>query len=46
VTEKSKVLRDGFGDETLRSYLKLKLGEWHDYTGHLSDWERHNTLDC
>ena len=46
VTEKSKVLRDGFGDETMRSYLKLKLGEWHAYTAHLSDWERDNTLDC
>ena len=46
VTEKSKVLREGFGDETMRSYLKLKLGEWHEYTGHLSDWERDNTLDC
>jgi glutamine synthetase len=46
VTEKSKVLREGFGDEPLRSYLKLKLDEWHDYTGHLSKWERDNTLDC
>ncbi len=46
VTEKSKVLREGFGDAPLRSYLKLKLDEWHEYTGHLSNWERDNTLDC
>jgi len=46
LTEKSKILQEGFGNEPLRSYLKLKLDEWHAYTGHLSEWERDNTLDC
>ncbi len=46
VTEKSKVLRQGLGAPLLDAYLKLKMAEWHRYTGHLSDWERQNTLDC
>jgi glutamine synthetase len=46
VTEKSKVLREGLGDELMSAYLKLKLEDWHRYTGHLSNWERENTLDC
>ncbi len=46
VTEKSKVLRQGLGDKLMDAYLKLKLEEWHRYTGHLSAWERENTLDC
>ena len=44
--ENSKVLRDGMGDEFVDSYIKLKLQEWRDYTSHLSDWERQNSLDC
>ncbi len=44
--EKSKPLREGFGAEPVKSYLKLKMGEWHAYTNHLSDWEREQTLDC
>jgi len=46
LTEKSKVLREGMGTEVLDSYLKLKLGEWHRFARHLSEWERANTLDC
>jgi glutamine synthetase len=46
VTEKSKILKEGLGEVALKSYLKLKLDEWHDFTGHLSNWERENTLDC
>ena len=44
--EKSKVLRDAFGDEIIDAYTKLKMQEWRSYTSHLSDWERVNTLDC
>jgi len=44
--ENSKVLRDGMGDEFVNSYIKLKMQEWRDYTSHLSDWERQNSLDC
>ena len=44
--EKSKELRDGLGDEFINSYIKLKMQEWRQYTSHLSEWERENTLDC
>ncbi|MCH8182436.1 MAG: type III glutamate--ammonia ligase [Proteobacteria bacterium] len=44
--EKSKTLKEGFGPEPVKSYLKLKMGEWRAYTSHLSDWEREQTLDC
>ena len=33
------------GDEVVDSFIKLKMQEWNDYTSHLSDWERVNTLD-
>ena len=44
--EKSKALRNGLGDEFVDSFIKLKMLEWRDYTSHLSDWERQNSLDC
>jgi len=44
--EKSKELRTAFGDELIDAFIKLKMGEWADYTTHLSEWERENTLDC
>lgn len=28
------------------AYLKLKHQEWNDFTRHLTQWERDNTLDC
>ena len=46
VTEKSELLRRELGDEFVNSYVKLKMREWNDYTGHLSSWERAATLDC
>ena len=46
IMEKNRVLKEGFGAEPVKSYLKLKMTEWHAYTNHLSDWERENTLDC
>jgi glutamate---methylamine ligase len=46
VTEKSELLRRELGDEFVDSYVKLKMREWNDYTGHLSVWERAATLDC
>ena len=46
VLEKSKPLKEGFGAEPVKSYLKLKMTEWHAYTNHLSNWEREQTLDC
>ncbi len=44
--EKDKSLRTAIGDETCSAFLKLKHEEWSDFTRHLTDWERDNTLDC
>ena len=44
--EKSRELRSGMGDEFVDSYIKLKMQDWQQYTSHLSEWERQNTLDC
>ncbi len=44
--ESSKVVKDGLGESFVNSYAKLKHQEWYEYTRHLSDWERDNTLDC
>ncbi len=44
--ESSKVVKDGLGESFVNSYAKLKHREWHEYTSHLSDWERDRTLDC
>ena len=46
VMEKSRIVRDRLGTEVQKSYLSLKMKEWHAYAGHLSEWERENTLDC
>ena len=43
---RDKTVRAGFGDSFVESYVKLKTGEWNDYAGAISDWERRNTLDC
>ena len=44
--DKSKVLREGFGDGLVDSYVKLKLEDWRSYATSLSQWERDHTLDC
>ena len=43
---KNKVLRGALGDEFTDAYIKLKTNEWDDYSRHLTQWERDNTLDC
>jgi glutamine synthetase len=43
--EASEVLRERLG-AFVPSYLKLKRQEWNAYCGHLTQWERDNTLDC
>jgi glutamine synthetase len=40
-----EVLREGLGEEFARAYVKLRTAEWNSYMGHLSEWERVNTLD-
>ena len=42
----SKLLRKELGAEFVDSYVKLKTREWNDYSRHLTEWERLNTLDC
>ena len=44
--DKSKVVRAGFGDQLVSSYVKLKLAEWQSYAAAITDWERAHTLDC
>jgi len=44
--DKSKPLRESLGDDLIDAYVKLRMQDWHAFTAHLSDWERHNTLDC
>jgi len=43
--EKSEVLKSSLG-AFVPAYLKLKHQEWNAYAGHLTQWERDNTLDC
>jgi len=45
-TQKSKVLRERFGDSFIDSYLKLRMDDWNSYCRHLTAWEMQNTLDC
>lgn len=44
--EKDKTLGAAIGTEAVAAFIKLKTGEWNDFTRHLTDWERDNTLDC
>jgi glutamine synthetase len=43
--ESNSVLGQAF-PALIPAYTKLKHAEWNDYTRHLTDWERANTLDC
>ena len=43
---KSKIIRAGFGDDLVNSYVKLKNQDWGTFNKHLSSWERETTLDC
>lgn len=42
---RSEVLAQAFGT-FVPAYLRLKTHEWNEYSKHLSQWERDNTLDC
>ena len=44
--EKSKEIKAAMGEELVSAFLNLKMQEWADYTAHLSEWEKLNTLDC
>jgi glutamine synthetase len=44
--DRDKGLSKSLGQETVDAFIKLKMRDWNDYTAHLSQWERDNTLDC
>ncbi|MFP6776913.1 MAG: type III glutamate--ammonia ligase, partial [Alphaproteobacteria bacterium] len=46
LSDNDKILRIGFGDSFIDSYVRLKNRQWDDYASSLSQWERDNTLDC
>ena len=46
IFDSSKVIREGFGNQFVDSYVKLKNKEWESYSRDLSQWERNTTLDC
>ncbi len=43
---RNKVLKGALGEEFAVAYVKIKTDEWNDYSRHLSQWERDNTLDA
>ena len=44
--EANPILPEILGTEFVKSYLKLKQREWHDYSARISPWELEHTLDC
>ena len=46
IFDSSKVIIEGFGNQFVDSYVKLKNKEWESYSRDLSKWERNTTLDC
>ena len=52
--ENSKELKEAFGEEVIKSYIKLKNMEIEDFLKYenfdkkssTTDWEKNNTLDC
>ena len=52
--DNSKELKDAFGEDVINSYIKLKnmeIDDFHknesfDKRSDVTDWEKHNTLDC
>ena len=44
--KKDKYLAATMGDEFTSAFIKLKMREWSQFTQHLTQWERDQTLDC
>lgn len=44
--EANPILSQSLGQEFVKSYVKLKHQEWHNYSTCISPWELDNTLDC
>ena len=43
--DRNKALKAAMGPAA-DAFIKLKSAEWNDFSRHLTDWERDNTLDC
>lgn len=44
--DKSEVIRKGFGDDFVNSYVKLRMQNWNDFMSHPSEWEKRDCMDC
>ena len=44
--KKDKYLGEVMGKEFTDAYMKLRMREWDQFTHHLTQWERDQTLDC
>ena len=52
--ENSKELKEAFGEDVIKSYIKLKNMEIEDFNKHenfnkkstVTEWEKNSTLDC
>ncbi len=42
----SSILKAGLGTPVISAYTKLRMADWNDYSGQLTEWERRTTLDC
>jgi glutamine synthetase len=42
----SSILKAGLGTPVISAYTKLKMADWNEYSGQLTEWERRTTLDC
>ncbi|MFT9256534.1 MAG: type III glutamate--ammonia ligase [Acetobacter sp.] len=44
--EGSSTLRAMLGDGLVDPYVQIKTAEWNAHCAHLSNWEKHQTIDC
>ena len=44
--KRDKYLGATMGEEFTNAYIKLRNREWDQFTHHLTQWERDQTLDC
>ncbi|KAG6553027.1 hypothetical protein Mapa_005364 [Marchantia paleacea] len=42
----SDSVKQSFGEEFVKSYVKVQMQQWRSYSAHISQWELENTLDC
>ena len=44
--KRDKYLSATMGEEFAEAYVKLRMREWNQFTQHLTQWERDQSLDC